>query len=607
MADAQGKNRRRRRRRHASAGAEVETKANNDLIYGGERVDGARVVLPGKTPDELYGPGQEKSRTPGISIPFAEDLALMYDQSADDIFARREIIHRLSDVCASARIIMSSIADTISASDWSIISSKQDAFWLALARRKRNDLLQVMSRRDGWEEWVRQYVDWLLTSPTGFFSELVYNRNNEIVEMGTIYGTEPRPYYRKGMEVFYSLDKDKNPVVAERSINEAAGIWWKPNGGTKAYSLEWPLYHQVVTGAYGRGAWLEGRSRAEDIRVRLSLASAVESYFKDVMTGTDKSGILVMNNIAWRKLIEQIDKNREDRKKPRAPGDKSNRGTMFYTYNTGERQGDIKFTSFRSFPSDVDIVELMSTAQEMVAAGYGVKSQRVDTQMDGGGRFGNASRAIQSDAQEPGVQFIMKSIERFLSGVWLGGLPLTFQFAGGVSAHDSVKIDNQMRIAQIVTQYGDKLSAEEAKRLAITLGAPHSVFGVEVASSAEGITKKTLPETIASVWTDLFGEQMPRAFDNYGMMPERMSEIMSDFSAIALGLASIPAIVKSTGPHAFSVKRLEMKAKIEKLCNEMTETFKHEGKKIVTQHGTPYECGLACVALGEVQILEAGF
>lgn len=581
-------------------------------VGGGTPTNERRLNIPPVEEAMLGGPSFVHSAPPAISLPFAEDLTQLYDQTSKDIFCRREIIWRIADACASAQIILSSIADSISGADWNIIPTQESTYLNALAIRKRNELLALMGRRDGWEEWVRAFVNAVMVSPTGMFTELAFNANREIIEMGAIDPIQPRPYYRTGDEIFYSLDESFDPRWAKRVIDEPQGIWWSATN-SRVYTLEYPLYHQSVTGSIGRGAWLEGRSRAENIRARLVLASSIEGYFKDVMTGTDKSGILVMNNVAHKKLIEQIQRAREMRKnKNRSSQDASAQGTMFYVYNTGDKEGKVSFTSFRSFPSDVNVIELMNVAQDMVAAGFGVNSKRIDTEMDGGGRFGNASRAIQMDAMEPGVQWIMKSIERFLSNVWLGRLPLRFSFVGGTSAQDATRIDNQLKIAQVVSQYGDKLDPEQAQRMAVYLGAPKGVFGSSVAGSDEGIVTssassraKTVGEVCAEVWDACFAPQYALCVDKYGFNATAAKVILEDFSAVATAFVSTGRSAKTTNAFTGAFERAAIRKKVDALGEQIAEQTRRESASVVTGFDDPQQCGMACAALARQAILEA--
>lgn len=610
-----GNSGRKRTRSRSKRGTDTAQKA---LMYtglpiaGGTPTNERRLNIP--PPDEaiLGSPAFVHSAPPAISLPFAEDLTQLYDQTSKDIFCRREIIWRIADSCASAQIIMTSIADSISAADWNIIPIQESPYLNALAARKRNELLTLMGRRDGWEEWIRAYVQAVMTSPTGMFTELAFNANREITEMGAIDPTLPRPYYRTGDEIFYSLNENFDPQWAKRVIDEPQGIWW-PATNSRVYTLEYPLYHQSVTGSIGRGAWLEGRSRAENIRARLVLASSIEGYFKDVMTGTDKSGILVMNNVAHKKLIEQIQRAREMRKnKARSAQDSSAQGTMFYVYNTGDKEGKVTFTSFRSFPSDVNVIQLLKVAQDMVAAGFGVNSKRVDTEIDGGGKFGNAARSVQMDAMEPGVQWVTKSIERFLSNVWLGRLPLRFSFVGGTSAQDATRIDNQLKIAQVVSQYGDKLDPEQAQRMAVYLGAPKGVFGSAVAGSDEGVTNgsassniKTIGHVCADVWDACFAPQYALCVDKYGFNSTAAKAIMEDFTSVAVAFIATGHSAKTGNAFSGSFERGAIRKKVAQLGESIMEQSQRESASVVAGFDDPEQCGLACAALARQIILEA--
>jgi hypothetical protein len=582
-------------------------------VAGGTPTNERRLNIPPAEEAMLGGPAFVHSSPPAISLPFAEDLTQLYDQTSKDIFCRREIIWRIADSCASAQIIIASIADSISGADWNIIPTQESRYLNALASRKRNELLTIMGRRDGWEEWIRAFVQAVMVSPTGMFTELAYNANREIVEMGVVDPTLPRPYYRANDEIFYSLNENFDPQWAKRVIDEPQGIWW-PATNSRVYTLEYPLYHQSVTGSIGRGAWLEGRSRAENIRARLVLAASIEGYFKDVMTGTDKSGILVMNNVAHKKLIEQIQRAREARKnKNRSSQDSSAQGTMFYVYNTGDKEGKVSFTSFRSFPSDVNVIELLKTSQDMVAAGFGVNSKRVDTETEGGGRFGNATRAIAMDAMEPGVQWIMKSLERFLSNVWLGRLPLRFSFVGGTSAQDTTRIDNQLKIAQVVSQYGDKLDPDQAQRMAVYLGAPKGVFGSAVAGSDEGIVNgyaassemKTVGDVCANVWDACFAPQFALCVDQYGFNASAAKAILEDFSSVAVAFMAAHRGAKTRNAFEGSFERQNMRKRTDALAERIVERSRRESASVVTGFDDPVQAGLACSALARQCILEA--
>jgi len=418
---------------------------------------------------------------------WAVDLCDVYDKVACNPYCADEVVRRIYGHSSSAQAVVMSVAETIASREFNIIPTVEDDYWKAVARRKRNEILTAMGRRGGYISYIEAKVRDLLVNKTGSFDQVVYDGNGTIVELGGIGDVIPRPYFQEGNDVYY----DANMNEQTRKIKKPSGIWWIDNGYT--HRLPSKYYYQTVIGGRGNGAFLVGTSPTEAGRNRIWLSATLEQYMRQVASGTDKSGMLVLNNIAWRQLIAAINKRKESRKNidPQNKGDDS--GNFLVAYNTGDRDASANWVSFRSFPEDVKIVDLMKYTDELVSASYGVKGWRANPDSSGqGGKFGNASRAQQLDAQEPIVQYVSSQIIAFFNSYYLGGMPISFSFVGGTSAEDSMRITNFSSVADSISKLNGVLDQEQLKRAMLYLGVPTTVVkgdGSGVASSSDGVTK----------------------------------------------------------------------------------------------------------------------
>lgn len=441
-----------------------------------------------------------------IASHWGEDLVAKYARLSADPFCRWNVIRQLYRNSAVAQIVVASIADTIASLDWNIVpTDPSNEYWKSMSRISRNELMQSTGRTGGWQQFVQEFVEDLLINPTGHFTQIVYDGNGMPYQIGGIGEKQPRPYYMRGNEIIWDYDI----MLAKREVHLVSGIYWTDQ---LIYRLPVDYYYQTVDSGRGGGGFLIGHSKAEKSRTRIGLSAVLEEYLQRVASGTDTSGVLVMNNLAYAALAGQMKKRKAARKQPEMSTD--DQGSMLYVYNVGEKPGDAKWVSFRPFPEGMDIISLLGLAEDMVAAGFGVKTWRVDPSGSSeGGKFGNAKKAVQLDAQEPGVQWVMSMLRNMINNVFFGKMPLWFQWASGVNAADAIKLDNATKISQTVTQTAGWLKVDEMRRLAIDLGMPRRVMNDDtgVASSVEGITK-TAGDPLASLI-----QRADEMFDEYGL------------------------------------------------------------------------------------------
>lgn len=468
-----------------------------------------------------------------VTNHWANDLVMTYAKVARDAYCRQEVAIDIIDNCPAGLGVIDSIARTISSLDFNIVPSEESEFLYGLARRSKNELLMALGRVDGYDGLVSAFCYDLLVKPFGFFGQYTPDGNGRPSAIGTINCRTPRPYYEQVKETFNDLTPTKagkmlvTPTV--REVMNVAGIWWVD--GDRSYSLPKTHYKQSVDGARGSGAFLVGRSTVEKNRLRLWLSATLEEYIQRVTSGTDESGMLIMNNLSWKMLLKQIKARKLARKQPEMNDEDA--GGFLYVANVGKEEGKAKWISFRQFPEGLDFLEFWRMANDMVASSFGVKSWRIDSGggADSGGKFGNAKRAVQLDAQEPTVQWVMSRFQSFINNIYFFGIPMQFQWVGGSSAADSTKIDNQARIAQTVTQ-ATYMSEDEQRRFAIFLGAPRGVFDNEmpISSSSEGIVRRTSePTDIAKSIIAESISALPFAIDRYGVDPERALDVTDGF------------------------------------------------------------------------------
>lgn len=479
------------------------------------------MVMP--TPGKFYKTelqGGKSSRKDIDLIPshWGDDLVLKYAKLSKDPYCRWEVIRQIYRNSALAQIVVASISDTISSLDFNVVSTGDNDYWKNIARVSKNEILTACGRRGGWTDFVAQFTEDLLVNPTGHFTQIVYDGNGMPYEIGGIGEKQPRPYYVINNETYWGLlPRGDIPVPQTREYNEVAGIYWTDD---RVYRLPRDFYHQTVDGGRGSSAFLVGHSKAEKGRVRIWLSATLEEYFQRVASGTDQSGVLIMNNLAYASLSQQMKRRKEARKQAEVSTD--DQGGILYVYNVSDKPGDAKWVSFRAFPDGLDIIKLLSLAEDMVAASFGVKSWRVDPSGSSeGGRFGNAKKAVQLDAQEPGVQWVMGQLRSLMNNVFFSGMPILFQWAGGTNAADAIRLDNATKIAQAVSQTASWLSIEEQRKLALDLGLPRRVLSEDtgVSSSNEGITKTLHSAVIRAV------DGIAESFDAYGLDEERYADV----------------------------------------------------------------------------------
>ncbi len=498
-----------------------------------------RDITPNDTAvKDIQGNPDGSLKTVVVTNHWANDLVMAYSKVAHDPYCRQEIAIDIIDNCPAGLGVIDSIAKTISSLDFNIVPSDTSEYLIAASRRAKNELLMALGRIDGYDGLVHAFVYDLLTKPMGFFGQYGTDGNGRPTSIATINCRTPRPYYASETETFNQLSPNRvggmSIVPTSRGVMNTAGIWWMD--GDRAYALPKSNYKQCVDGARGRGAYLIGRSLVEKNRIRLWLSYTLEEYIQRVTCGTDESGLLIMNNLAWRSLLKQIGDRKESRKKPiKNPEDE---GGFLYAANVGKEVGDAKWVSFRQFPEGIDFLEFWRMANDMVASSFGVKSWRIDSgdSANNSGKFGNAKRAVQIDAQEPTVQWVMSRFQSFINNIYFFGLPLQFMWVGGSSAADSIKIDNQARIAQTVTQ-ATYMEVDEQRRLAIMLGAPREAFsdGGQISSSTEGIVKRTLAPGGShldrlNATLGLNCAAISFSADRYGVDVERVDEVIDSLS-----------------------------------------------------------------------------
>jgi len=471
-----------------------------------------------------------------ITSHWANDLCQKYAEISEDTFCRTEIIRQIHRNSAASNIVIDSISDTISSMEWNVIPMDDSEYWRRMAKVSKNELLQSFSRATGWHQFVREFVEDYLVSPTGHFTQLAYDGNGMPYQLGSISGNNPRPYYSVADEIFWDSDiafsmgswAKSAPSVSlskrERVLFD--GIWWSDGG--LVYRLPKEYYYQSVQSARGYGAFLVGMSKAEKARQRIWLSATLEEYLQRVASGTDQSGLLIMNNLAYQSLANELDKRKEARKQPKPAT--QDVGNILYTYNIGEKEGNAQWVSFRPFPDGMDIVQLIEVSEEMVAAGYGIKSWRLSPSGDNGsGKFGNAKKAVQIDAQEPGVQDVCSAIKGMLNNVFFKRMPLQFNWIGGTSAQDSIRLDNATKLSQAITQ-SPWLSNDEMRAYAVELGFPKNILESDsgIASSSEGITK-----TGNNIVTGIMSGVNP-VFDEIGLNEDRLAILTDTIFAHAM-------------------------------------------------------------------------
>ena len=506
---------------------------------------------------------------------WAKDLVKAYQEVSDDPFCRQEVICQIVDNCASATSLIDSVARTVSSLDFNIVPSDSSPYLANLAKRVKDELISALGRIDGYDGLISAFVYDLFVKPSGFFGQYSSDGNGRPTAIGTINCRVPRPYYQNGRETFYNVERLRdgtaNSVEVSRTVAEVAGIWWLDGG--RSYSLPINSYKQCVDGARGSGGFLIGRSMAEKARVRIWLSATLEEYIQRVSSGTDESGLLIMNNLAWKMVLNQIKKRKEARKSNNPnPEDE---GSFLYAANIGKEQGDAKWVSFRPFPEGINFLEFMQLANELVASSFNVKSWRVDAgdSANNSGKFGNAKRAIQMDSQEPTVQWVMSRFQSFINNIYLYRIPLNFQWVGGVAAMDSTRIDNQMRIAQTVNASGH-LSDDEKRRLAIWLGAPRTVMDETsgISSSAEGIVrtvKKTAEDRVGLSCADLVG-----VVGQFGIDPEGVIFAVEDFRAAAQS-ACMEIVRKGLGTKTYTKPgrnlMLDLSVRVDQIAKSLSD------------------------------------
>lgn len=474
---------------------------------------------------------------------WGDDLVAKYAELSGDVHCRWEIIRKIYRNSAVAQIVIDSISNTVSSLDWNVVPTDASDYWKSMARISRNEIINACGRAGGYEQMIQAFTQDILVNPTGHFAQLVYDGNGMPYEIGGIGERQPRPYYRIGSETFW----DASATLVTRETSFPDGIWWSDNF---VYTLPNKYYYQTVDDARGDGCFLIGHSKAEKARVRIWLSATLEEYFQRVASGTDQSGVLVMNNLAYKTLADQVAKRKQVRKLPTQNSD--DQGGILYVYNIGDKPGDAKWVSFRSFPEGLDIAKLLSMAEDMVAAGFGVKSWRVDPSGSGAeGKFGNAKKAVQLDAQEPGVQWVMAMWKNLINNVFFSRMPLQFQWVVGVSAMDSIKLENALKVVQAVSQTTGWLDSDAQKRFAIDLGLPRRVLAEDtgVASSMEGLTKTGGVHSVVS----RIISGIDNAFDEYGLDAERMESIEAALSAVC-GARFIEKCQRIPGSIAFDAE-----------------------------------------------------
>ena len=482
------------------------------------------------------------------SSHWIDDLCERYAKIAHDPFARVEIIRKIHDNSAVSGIVIDSVADTIGSLDWTVTALSDSEYWRNMARISRNEIINSCSRIGGWQQFVAEFVEDYLVSPTGHFAQISYDGNGMPYQLGGIQSRNPRPYVVQDSEIIWAPRTHGYPpppmntmALQKRDIMRADGIWWSD---TMTYRLPKTHYYQSVTGARGSGAFLVGVSKAERSRVRISLSATLEEYIQRVASGTDKSGLLVLTNVAYQALSAEMEKRRAIRKT--APDQDNESGNILYATNIGDKPADVKWVSFRPFPEGFDIMGLVSMSEEMVAAGYGIKTWRIQPSGDNGsGKFGNAKRAIQIDAQEPGVQAVIAALENLITNVFLRRMPLKFAFMTGTGARDTLRIDNASRLAQTVSQ-ATFLTQEEQRAYAISLGFPKEVLQTDsgVFSGSEGLTKTA--NNSAVMETDAVSrivEGIVGGFDAYGIEDVKLEASLKIAKTLfmARGLGSVNA------------------------------------------------------------------
>lgn len=517
------------------------------------------------TPNDTALHGNPDGHQPSVILAnhWAKDLVLAYSKVCDP-FSRQEIICEIVDNSSSAMSAIDSIAKTISSLEFNIVPLEESDYLRVLSKTVRNELLSALGRLDGYDALVHAFVYDLLVKPTGFFGQYVTDGNGRPIEIGTINSRNPRPYFENGTDVHYSVTYnragDTTLVEESRSVMNAAGIWWVDGG--RSYALPSSRYKQSVDGARGNGAFLVGRSLAEKHRVRIWLSSTLEEYIQRVTSGTDESGLLILNNLAWRLLIRQIEARKKSRKENRR--NEEDEGTFLYAVNKGVEVGDAKWVSFRPFPEGIDFLEFMRVANDLVASSFGIKTWRVDSSDSGAsaGKFGNAKRSIQMDAQEPTVQWVMSRFQNFINNIYLYRIPLAFTWGSGSSANDSIKIDNQMRIADAVTK-STYLNPEEQRLLAIYLGTPRDVVidNSGIASSASGITK-TVIESMCKT--------LPMVADRFGVDTSRIDPCIDSMNA-AMFSEIDRCVFNLLGKNTFTKDGVSMSQSLKKTAYSMTE------------------------------------
>lgn len=472
-----------------------------------------------------------------ITSHWANDLCQKYAEIADDVFCRTEIIRQIHRNSAASNIVIDSISDTISSMEWNVTPMDDSDYWRKMARVSKNELLQSFNRATGWNQFVREFVEDYFVSPTGHFTQLAFDGNGMPFQLGSISGNNPRPYYVVADEIFWDADiafsmgswakSAPNVDLAKRERVLFDGIWWTDGG--LVYRLPKEYYYQSVQSARGYGAFLVGMSKAEKARQRIWLSATLEEYLQRVASGTDQSGLLIMNNLAYQSLANELEKRKEARKKPKQATEDI--GNILYTYNIGEKEGNAQWVSFRPFPDGMDIVQLIEVSEEMVAAGYGIKSWRLSPSGDNGsGKFGNAKKAVQIDAQEPGVQDVCAAIKGMLNNVFFKRMPLQFSWIGGTSAQDSIRLDNATKLSQAITQ-SPWLEREEMRAYAVELGFPKSILQQDsgIASSTEGITKTLDNNVVNSIMSGV-----NPVFDEIGLNEDRLAVLVDTIFAHAI-------------------------------------------------------------------------
>lgn len=531
------------------------------------------------TPNDitLQGNPDGNLKTVIVSNHWANDLVMAYAKVAGDVFCRQEIAIDIVDNCPAALGVIDSIARTISSLDFNIVPGDSSDYLIAASKRAKNELLMALGRIDGYDGLVSAFVYDLLTKPTGFFGQYATDGNGRPVGISTINCRTPRPYYDSETESYNSLSPSMSGrmriVEDSRGVMNTAGIWWVD--GDRTYALPKSNYKQSVDGARGHGAFLVGRSIVEKNRLRLWLSATLEEYIQRVTSGTDESGLLIMNNLAWRALLKQIETRKKTRKQD--VRNTEDQGGFLYAANVGKEVGDAKWVSFRQFPEGIDFLDFWGMANEMVASAFGVKAWRINSgdSANNSGKFGNAKRAVQMDAQEPTVQWVMSRFQSFINNIYFFNLPLQFMWVGGSSAADSIKIDNQARIAQTVTQ-ATYMGPDEQRRLAIMLGAPREAFndGGQISSSTEGIVKKTLGDVDAlKADLALSCASIMQSADRYGVDPERIDDVVDAFSVSVNG--GIESVLRRTLAEArFTPKGRQHAAAVRAYAGEMAGDLK---------------------------------